>query len=95
MSLENKLKNYKSDKPCVVCKESRDGSVTFHHLTTRAAGGEDEQSNLISLCQKHHTEIHQIGTVKFSRKYQEVKMWLEDNGWELTDCTGIVKWRMG
>lgn len=88
-----KLKNYKSNNPCVVCKESRDGMVSFHHLTTRAAG--DEQENLISLCQKHHTEIHQIGMVKFSKKYPDVNSWLENNGWELTDTTGIVKWRMG
>ena len=44
------------------------GDICAHHLKTRGAGGKDEK-NLLPLCVKHHTEIHQIGKITFSGKY--------------------------
>lgn len=79
-------KNYKSNKPCIVCGMNQDNMVTFHHIYTRKAYPEysEEKFNLMPLCQKHHNEIHQIGTVSFSQKYQSAEDWLVRNGWELS-----------
>lgn len=77
------MKNYKSDKPCVVCGESRDGFVCFHHVRSRKAGGSDDPANLLSLCQKCHNEVHAIGDIAFMHKYPSVKHWMESNGWEV------------
>ena len=78
------MKNWKSDKPCVVCGESRDGYVTFHHIYTRKAYPEFENEpwNLMPMCQIHHNEIHSIGANRFAQKYVKAAQWFKDNGWE-------------
>jgi 5-methylcytosine-specific restriction endonuclease McrA len=76
------MKNFKSDKPCIVCGESRDGFVCFHHIRSRKAGGSDHPANLLSLCQRCHNEVHAIGNLAFMQKHPSVKSWMESNGWE-------------
>lgn len=78
------MKNFKSDQPCVVCGESRDQHVTFHHVLTRKAHPEltYERFNLMPLCQGHHNEIHSMGANRFSRKYLKAGQWLKINGWQ-------------
>jgi predicted restriction endonuclease len=80
-----KLSNYKSDKPCIVCGLNIDNMVTYHHIYTRKAHPEysEETWNLLSVCQQHHNEIHNKGTITFSKKYPQVNDWLIRNGWEL------------
>lgn len=77
------MKKYKSDKPCIVCGESKDNCVTYHHLYTRKAHPEysEETWNLMPLCFIHHAEIHSIGTNKFAQKYKTANDWLKNNGW--------------
>lgn len=41
----------------------------FHHIQTRGAGGSDEKSNLMSLCNTHHQETHRIGVKSMTKKY--------------------------
>jgi hypothetical protein len=79
------MKNYKSDQPCIVCGESRDGYVTFHHIYSQKVFSEYKNSrwNLAPLCAIHHLETHNIGEISFMNKYQQVKDWMELNGWEL------------
>ena len=78
------MKNWKSDKPCVVCGESRDGYVTFHHILTRGAHPElqNEPYNLMPLCQAEHNEIHRLGANRFAQKYEKAAQWFKENGWD-------------
>jgi hypothetical protein len=82
------MKNYKSDKSCVVCSESRDGFVCLHHVKTRGAGGTDETHNMMPLCAWCHTTIHKIGLVAMAKKHASVHNWLVKNGWE----SSMGKW---
>lgn len=75
-------------KICLICR-LRDADN--HHVKSRGSGGSDDPFNLVPLCRKHHTEIHQIGTGTFSDKYDVFKNWLLSNGWEYNEL--IKKWR--
>ena len=78
------MKNYKSNKPCIACGESKDGFVCFHHVKTRKSGGTDEEHNLMPLCAWCHTTIHKIGLVTMAKKHVSIHNWLVKNGWEFT-----------
>lgn len=56
-----------SHKPCAVC--GRQPPNEAHHIKTRGAHGDDDRSNLLSLCRKHHVEVHAIGVDSFFLKY--------------------------
>ena len=43
-------------KFCAVCGSTED--IKHHHFTPRIHGGSDDETNLLTLCQKHHCEIH-------------------------------------
>ena len=79
------MKNYKTNKPCVICSESRDNYVTFHHVYTRKSFPEyAEQSwNLCPVCQKCHNKIHSLGNISASEKLPRYKAWLDENGWKV------------
>jgi hypothetical protein len=52
-----------SGKPTAVC-----GGINHaHHVTTRGAGGGDEQ--IVPLCAIHHEEGHRSGWETFERRY--------------------------
>ena len=42
--------------------------VAGHHLISVGAAGKD-YGNEVTLCTKHHTELHQLGTSRFERLY--------------------------
>lgn len=44
-----------------------------HHVRSRGAGGGDTEENLLALCRRHHSEIHQIGKTKFFSKYKTLQ----------------------
>lgn len=79
------MKNYKANKPCVVCEEGRDGYVTFHHIYTRKSFPEYEKApwNLIPVCQGCHNNFHSKGNIFMAERYQSVWDWLELNRWEI------------
>ena len=52
-----------------------------HHLKTRGAFGHDVPHNVISVCRRHHIEIHQIGITATAEKYPVFKSWLKEAGW--------------
>lgn len=56
-------------RPCLVSNKDCLGDTVAHHLKTRGSGGDDVASNLISLCVRHHSEIHAIGAYTFMTKY--------------------------
>ena len=41
---------------CAVCGSTED--LQHHHFTPRIEGGIDDETNIITLCYKHHCEIH-------------------------------------
>ena len=58
------------NKRCVVCQ----GAAELHHIDAIGAGNDRRTINHIgrrclSLCRKHHSELHNIGNVKFLQKY--------------------------
>jgi hypothetical protein len=78
------MAKYKSEKPCIICGECRDGYVCYHHVYSRKAFPEYAKShwNMMPLCQKHHNEAHTMSDGKFAAKYKNVSDWLELNGWQ-------------
>jgi 5-methylcytosine-specific restriction endonuclease McrA len=74
-------------KPCLItdCPAKADP----HHIVSRKAGGHDLEHNLMPLCRGHHTEVHKIGLVTFSDKYEVVKEFLIGHGLELM----MGKWK--
>lgn len=69
---------------CSVRLEACHGPVDKHHIKTRKSGGSDEPFNLIPLCRKHHTEIHQIGSVTFIEKYHLQEIFAA-KGWTIVE----------
>ena len=60
MSIKNPIKKHvyiRDEYRCRKCKSTRD--LQLHHITPRRLGGCDEAYNLITLCQKCHTQWHQ------------------------------------
>lgn len=44
---------------CQHCKgKSKDSKLEVHHIVFRRNGGSDEASNLITLCKRHHDDLH-------------------------------------
>ncbi len=48
-----------------------------HHVISVGAGGDDVAGNLMSLCSRHHREIHQVGRRAMSELYPVVADWLD------------------
>lgn len=63
------------------CLSCGNKTVDPHHIKTRGSGGGDQMWNLMPLCRQHHSEVHQIGLLKFSTKYFNVSNYLDQNGW--------------
>lgn len=68
--------------PCSVCGIRYD-VIHAHHVKSRKSGGPDIEKNVMSLCVKHHVEVHQFGVYTMSMKYPLFKRWLVLRGWEL------------
>lgn len=81
----------KQDSRCIISGEL---GPDRHHIKTKKSGGSDEETNLMPLSRKYHVEVHTMGMVRFSRKYPQVKVWLESNGWEFSSAFGREKWGM-
>lgn len=59
---------------CIAC-----GSlppVDADHITTRGAGGDDTEDNLMPLCRKCHTLRHKLGIKTFANRFFSVKRFL-------------------
>lgn len=86
MRHQEKLNKFRG-KPCVVCRKPSDPA----HIKTRGSGGPDEEDNLLSLCRMHHSEQHQVGWVRFARKYRQVEFVLGQKGWEIRGEFGLAR----
>ena len=50
---------YRDNYTCQLCKTNKPNTVfNVHHIKPRSSGGSDHHSNLITLCKKCHTKIH-------------------------------------
>lgn len=74
--------------PCEVCGNYPPNHG--HHIKTFGSGGADELWNGISLCFKHHREIHDLGIKRFVERYPKVRYALNSKGWYL--CSVLNKW---
>lgn len=64
-------------RSCIICGMK---NPHVHHVTTRGAGGDDVENNLVPLCSAHHTEIHQVGNQAMADKYPAFHIWIEIQG---------------
>jgi hypothetical protein len=46
--------------------------LELHHVEHHAAGGKNEESNLITLCNVHHDEVHRLNLTS----YEDLRAWL-------------------
>jgi len=75
----------------IICIVTGAPGSTLHHLTTRGAGGTDDEWNLLPVCQLIHNTIHAKGLVYCAQKYPAIKEWLLAHGWEYDAFN--KKWR--
>lgn len=65
-------KKYLRKQPCIVWLDcigvGCEGSVVVHHDPSIGAGGSDLEA--VSICIKHHEEIHKMGRGSFQKKYK-------------------------
>lgn len=47
---------YRDRWRCRFC--AKRNTLHVHHIVYRSAGGDDVESNLITLCAKHHEQVH-------------------------------------
>jgi hypothetical protein len=82
---------FQSLEPCLCCDTNY--QRCYHHEYTRKAYPEfkHEKWNLISVCLKHHNEIHNKGLDHAARKYSNLIRWLLKNGWYQDEFDG--KWK--
>lgn len=66
---------------CLVC--GRENADT-HHIKTRGSGGTDDSWNLMPLCRLHHAHVHRMGCISFMKTYEQVRRFLDANGWEIS-----------
>ena len=87
MSKVKFFENFKADEPCCCCGLEVDGMVCYHHVKTQKAHSElrYEGYNHMPVCQKHHVEAHNCGTIPMAEKYPCAKKWLLKNGWYICD----------
>lgn len=88
-----KLKNFKTDLPCICCGHCVENENCLHHLLTRKVYPEFQFDhwNLVPLCQHCHNEFHLKGTVYMANAFPAVEKWLIDNEWFY--CDVVKKYR--
>lgn len=63
-------------KPCCCCGTWQ--LIHAHHIKSRGSGGPDTLNNLLPLCFRHHTEIHQIGLTKMLDLYSGLASYIRE-----------------
>jgi 5-methylcytosine-specific restriction endonuclease McrA len=48
-------------------------SVVMHHIIPRSMGGEDNEENLVPLCQSCHRRVHNLGAVNMAGKLTNLR----------------------
>ncbi len=55
---------------CIICFRQYD---VVHHIIPRSMGGEDNEENLVTLCQFHHREIHNTGALNWVKRLSDLR----------------------
>ena len=55
---------------CVICSRKYFG---LHHIIPRSMGGEDNEENLVTLCQFHHREVHNTGALNWVKRLSDLR----------------------
>lgn len=76
--------------PCVICMKRPCDPC---HIQSFGSGGITDDSNLLSMCRKHHQESHNKGWYKMSKKYTQIQEQLDKKGWEFVETFGVMKLR--
>lgn len=77
--IENRgLVEFAATLPCMHCGVEPAGDA--HHITSVAAGGDDVAENLMPLCRKAHSMVHQIGLAEMASRFPAIATWLEEAG---------------
>jgi 5-methylcytosine-specific restriction endonuclease McrA len=66
--------------PCEICLWHDEGNCA-HHLKTRGSGGGDEWFNLMTLCIRCHSMVHDYGYNKMIIKQPRLLKGLLKRGW--------------
>lgn len=64
------------DGYCLAGLFLKDGCVEgfdVHHIKTRGSGGDDDRTNMLCLCRKHHQDAHSGRITK-----QQLRDWLKE-----------------
>lgn len=75
----------------IICIVTGAPGSTLHHLTTRGAGGTDDEWNLLPVCQLIHQMIHNKGLAYCAKKFPAIRDFLIQHDWEYDDFN--KKWR--
>ena len=86
------MKNFSTTQGCSACGFYFEGMSCLHHVYTRKARPDLQLKNfnLMPLCAKHHSEIHNSPLTEMAEKYSGVMKFLIDNEWMLDEFT--KKW---
>ena len=55
---------------CIICFKRYS---TLHHIIPRSMGGEGNDENLVTLCQKHHREVHNTGAINWVKRLSDLR----------------------
>jgi len=80
---------------CQQCK-TQNGKLECHHIVYRSNGGTNAPSNLITLCEKCHKDIHngkitlkgKVSTTKHATEMGIVKSQIKKSNWNFTETFG-------
>ena len=78
---------YATQGKCLTCDFN--GSIDIHHVKSRAAGGSNDDFNLMPLCRKCHSAIHKLGRSTFIKK-NKLSEYMVNKGWEYLEFNN--KW---
>lgn len=88
MRIKNqKLLSQVRAEPCVLCGKKSDAC----HVKSKGSGGDDIETNLLSMCREHHRLQHYKGWKNFIDLHPRVEEILSEKGWRLEMLFGRTR----
>jgi hypothetical protein len=73
------------DTSCVICGRQQTDRC---HITSKGAGGSNEDWNIIRMCRFHHSMQHHIGWTQFAKRFKLIRAELLSRGFRLCRLRG-------